>query len=390
MEVRLGSNSLIAPHAVPPVGGSNPYHEVYSDVFAATATAQDVVFAKSNPLGGDSTALIDNVAVVQVPSGTAPTIVANPVPGLVSVGGSNSFRVQVIGSLPLAYQWLKNGSDINGATAAALTLTSIQKADEADYSVVVTNAFGAATSTLAHLAVAIPGIYGTGLDTNGALLDAGAIDQHYTLVASADPNAAGPDTFVVNEGWPIQAGVWLLNGPNSKWIGPQADQSAAGGNAEGDYTYRTTFDLTGYDVSRVRLIGGWAADNTGTDILVNGTSTGLTSGGFGSLTSFVITNGLVAGKNTLDFKVNNLPATPNPTALRVDLQGVVGAVASTAAKLQITHSGNTVTISWAPAAASQKLQSATDIKGPWTDVANTANPFTANPAGSAVFYRVTQ
>jgi hypothetical protein len=390
LEVRLGTNTLIAAHAVPPVGGSSPYREVYSDVFAATATDLELVFAKSNPLGGDSTALIDNVAVVQVPAGTAPTIIASPGARQVSVGGSAAFSAQAIGSLPLAFQWLKNGGVISGATSATLTLTNVQRADEADYSVVITNASGTVTSSIAHLAVSIPGIYSTGVGNDGTLLAAGEVDPHYTLVASVDPSYPGPDTFVVNEGWPIQSGVWLLNGPDSKWIGPQADQSAAGGNAEGDYTYRTTFDLTGYDVSKIQLVGGWAVDNTGTDILLNGTSTGLTCGGFASLTSLTITNGLVAGKNTLDFKVNNLPATPNPTAIRVELKAIVSASSASVPKLQISSSAKTVSVSWTPVAAGQKLQSAPAVTGPWTDIAGAANPFTTTPGAASLFYRIAQ
>jgi hypothetical protein len=46
-------------------------------------------------------------------------------------------------------------------------------------------------------------------------------------------------------------------------------------------------------------------DNTGTDIVLNGTSTGFTSAGFNALAPFTITTGLVAGKNDLGFKVNN-------------------------------------------------------------------------------------
>ena len=387
LEVSLGTTILIPAHAVPAVGGSNPYREVYSDVLTATAASVDLVFAKSNPLGGDSTVLIDNVAIVPVPAGTAPSIVRNPEDRQVAVGDTNTLSVQFVGSLPVTYQWLKDGSLISGATGATLTLSKIQGTDEGDYSVTISNGAGTVTSALAHLTVVgiIPGVYGTGLAPDGTLLAAGEVDPHYKMTASPDADYPGPDALVVNDAWPVQAGVWLLNGPDSKWIGPQADQGT--GNAEGDYTYTTTFDLTGYDVSKIKLVGAWAVDNTGTDILLNGTSTGITSAGFNSMTPFTITNGLVAGKNTLVFKVTNLPATPNPTAIRVDLKAIMAAGAPSKAKVQISHSGASISISWSAAPAGQKLQSAPDINGPWTEISGASNPYTINATSSKMFFR---
>ncbi len=385
LEARLGGSTVVPAHAVPSGGG---YRGIYSEVFTATTADLEVLFEKSNPQGGDTTVLIDNVAIVKVEAGTAPFLTKTPQSGVANPGEAVTFNGQAIGSLPLGYQWLKNGTAIAGANTPSLTLSNVRVSDEGDYTLRATNAFGTVTTPAAHLTVGLAGVFGTGVAANGSLLPAGEIDPHYKLIASADGGFPGPDAIVLNEGWPIQSGVWMLNGPNSKWIGPQADQSGAGGNAEGDYTYRTTFDLTGYDVSRIRVVGGWAADNSGLDILVNGTSSGLTSGGFGSFSSFTITNGLVAGKNTLDFKMNNLPATPNPTGLRVDLRAILVAV-QTAPKMQIAFGAATgVTISWAPAAAGQKLQSAPAVSGPWTELVGAANPYTVTAPSTIQFFRV--
>ena len=59
----------------------------------------------------------------------------------------------------------------------------------------------------------------------------------------------------------------------------------------------------GENPSSVWITGDWATDNTGLDILVNGTSTGQTSPGFGTLTPFSLTRGFVNGLNTIDFYV---------------------------------------------------------------------------------------
>src|SRR5262249_23942435 len=82
----LDGNTVVVAHSIPPVGGSAPYREIFSDVFVATATSHEIGFVKSSPQGGDCTALLDNVAVVEVPSGTAPFITVNPQPVIASVG----------------------------------------------------------------------------------------------------------------------------------------------------------------------------------------------------------------------------------------------------------------------------------------------------------------
>ena len=74
-------------------------------------------------------------------------------------------------------------------------------------------------------------IFGTGVNTPGNLLTDGSVDPHYTLFATADPGFPGPNAIVVNStGFPIPP--WLSDGPNSKWIAPQSNQTS--GNAAGN------------------------------------------------------------------------------------------------------------------------------------------------------------
>jgi hypothetical protein len=84
---------------------------------------------------------------------SAPVLVQHPLPGFAGVGDSVSFNVIVDGTVPLSYQWQKNGVAIPGATNATLAITNAQTTDAADYSVVVTNLLGLVTSTNAHLTV---------------------------------------------------------------------------------------------------------------------------------------------------------------------------------------------------------------------------------------------
>jgi hypothetical protein len=181
-------------------------------------------------------------------------------------------------------------------------------------------------------------VFGTGLVSAGALAADASPDPHYTIIASADASAPGPNAYVVySNALPI--GSWIYDGPNSKWIAPRTD--AGNGNAAGNYTYRTTFDLTGFNASTAVLTGQFVADNSAT-IKLNGVTVGPSSFGFLSWTPFTITSGFVAGVNTLDFVVTNDGSSSNPTGLRVDLSG--SATPSVAPPITVTVSPPTVTL----------------------------------------------
>jgi hypothetical protein len=171
-------------------------------------------------------------------------------------------------------------------------------------------------------AAPIPGLFDTGVDNNRVALTDGAVDPHYKLVASSDPSFAGPNAYA---SWPIAAGYWLANTASSRWIGPAPNEgypSGAPSHPGGPYTFRISFDLTGFDTTSVQVTGGWCADNNGT-MMLNGHAAGAATGGYSSLTPFTITTGFKNGINTLDFISSNLPGGgANPTAVRVqDLAG---------------------------------------------------------------------
>ncbi len=100
---------------------------------------------------------VTSPAALLVVVGLPPTITANPANQSLPVGQNALFGVAVSGSPPLFYQWFKNQTNvIAGATAATLSLSNIQSNDAGGYSVVVTNASGSATSTVATLTVLLP------------------------------------------------------------------------------------------------------------------------------------------------------------------------------------------------------------------------------------------
>jgi len=84
---------------------------------------------------------------------TTPVFTSVPAPATAFEGGKVVFQAAAIGTSPLAYQWLKDGETIDGATGARLTLSSVTAADTGNYAVFVRNLAGTAVSIAASLAV---------------------------------------------------------------------------------------------------------------------------------------------------------------------------------------------------------------------------------------------
>lgn len=180
-------------------------------------------------------------------------------------------------------------------------------------------------------AAMITTLYNTGVDSSGAPLANGTNpDPHYSLTVVPSGSTV---TRVIDPSGGFPIGPYFVGNNLSRWIVPNNNPTSgnsAGDNAPvGDYTFRTTFDLTGFDFTTAAITGGWATDNAGIEIRLNGVSKG-----FGHLANFTsgfsafsLTSGFQAGINTIDFVVNNASgATGNPVALRVEMTGTANQV----------------------------------------------------------------
>ena len=90
---------------------------------ATTADAAGYSVTVSNALGAVTSAAA--TLTVAIP----PAITTAPVGTTILAGSNVTFTVTASGTAPLAYQWLKNGGVITGATAATLTLTKVSATD---------------------------------------------------------------------------------------------------------------------------------------------------------------------------------------------------------------------------------------------------------------------
>jgi hypothetical protein len=82
-----------------------------------------------------------------------PTILQHPGSKTVARGSVVSFNVSAVGSPPFHYQWRSNFVNIASATNSVLILNNVETNASAGYRVVITNAYGSVTSSVAQLTV---------------------------------------------------------------------------------------------------------------------------------------------------------------------------------------------------------------------------------------------
>jgi len=258
-----------------------------------------------------------------------PSITRQP-PSTTLVGYGRPLTVPCLasGSLPLSYTWLLNGSPVPGQTQTTLYIPSPTFADAGGYQLVVSNDYGSQTSQVAQVVVgAAPnGLFHTGLDTNGVVSAGDIPDPHWTLYRSADPAYLGPNTLIFGYAYPIQFadpnGNFSPTNGISMWMGAGGNQGGVTFNSPaGQYLYRSRFLIDSADPATVTMGGNLWVNGSISDILVNGKSSGISLAPGGTLYTipFAITNGFVAGWNTLDF-VENLTGA-GISGLRVEISG---------------------------------------------------------------------
>lgn len=142
----------------------------------------------TNYNGGETS----SVAAVYV--GYAPTITQQPFSATNAFGSTAMFTCTAAGPQPMTYQWFQNSANLTGQTSATLTLTNLQLGNVGNYYVIVGNAFGSITSSVAVLHIS-PGIVTQ--PTNQTVMP-GAPASFYALAGGEPPLAY----------------QWHLNGPS--------------------------------------------------------------------------------------------------------------------------------------------------------------------------------
>jgi hypothetical protein len=195
------------------------------------------------------------------------------------VGGSLTIQAGFSGAT--SYQWLKNGTNIPGATSTTLTLSSLQLTDTATnsgYSLVASNSSGASTTFACAVKVdpapaAVNNVitsfaYQTDTGTFSPTWDTSALNS--SLIYGQYPPAGGYDTvgnfndpdmtvtsFNMAGGLPVLTdgnyGTFTTDGSHPAFATCGNTASAAG-----QYViYTLGANANGYDVTNIQIAGGW-------------------------------------------------------------------------------------------------------------------------------------
>jgi len=161
-----------------------------------------------------------------------PFITVQPQGQSVVVSNNATFTVTAVGTAPLDYQWLFNTNTPVGANSNLLVRSNVQTNDAGTYSVIITNHYGAVTSTFATLTISTPftnfsrfNLTGFGQNTTGGGLLA-ETSPFYAKVTNAlsFANAIDNNNIKVIEIMTNLDLGWLEIGAAAQAVGPFRSQ----------------------------------------------------------------------------------------------------------------------------------------------------------------------
>ena len=131
-----------------------------NQVSSASAGNYSVVITDSS---GSVTSAVATLTVL-----VRPTITSQPASKVIVNGSPATFSVSAYGTGDLAYQWQLSGTNLSdtanlsGTTTSNLTIQACSTNDAGNYTVAITNAYGATTSAPANLTIVFPPAFTTG------------------------------------------------------------------------------------------------------------------------------------------------------------------------------------------------------------------------------------
>jgi sugar lactone lactonase YvrE len=190
---------------------------------------------------------------------TVPFFTVQPTSLTVGIGSNATFAAGTAGAEPISFQWNFNGAAIAGATAPTYTVTNVQQSNAGNYTLTISNADGAATSSVATLSI-------------GTVLTAPVI----TTQPASGALAGGSYTLSVTvTGGSSYTYQWLLGGVAIAG----ATGSSYTATAPGNYTVSIT-DATGTTLSSVAVVGNQGRLINISSRAIVQTGSGITIAGF--------------------------------------------------------------------------------------------------------------
>ncbi len=250
---------------------------------------------------------VHSLALVEINQSGAIVITSQPTNQTVYVGNAATLAVAASGTPPLSFQWSFNSNNVTGGTNATLSLSNVQLTNGGYYSVVISNSYGAITSSMANLTVLLPAtitsqpqsVTATAGDTvSFSVVAAGSLPLSFQWSLNST-NLAGATnaTLTLTDVQPNQAGNYSVQVSN------------LGGSTNSATATLTVNTPATCDPAPAGLVSWWPGEGNANDI-VGGNNGQLING-----TNF--TNGKVGMAFNLNGANNYVlinPATTNLTA----------------------------------------------------------------------------
>jgi hypothetical protein len=249
-----------------PIGSGNFTNLV--EGFGATGT-QSADLALNNLLVGgmDVQVIVTNAygSTVSTPatltvSTSPPQIITQPSPAALQqpAGYSFSIRVEVAGSLPMSFQWKRDGLDlsddtrISGAKSNVLTVVNAQASDAGKYRLVVSNSHGNVTSEESAVTIvpSLPVISPTGSAYSNVT------DSSHFGAGWVGANLFAMDVTGLAPGSTLGGSEYARSGPGTAWVAFQVDAVYTVGSF---YYSQRAGSNTGDNMQRLSI---WSSDAT--------------------------------------------------------------------------------------------------------------------------------
>jgi len=159
---------------------SSPPTSWTNQKFIVTATSTNTQLQFGFLTGSTPRFGFDDISVTPV---NLPVITQQPISQTNLAGSNVSFIASATGSAPLVFQWRTNGVNLTGANTNTLNLTAVTANNSGNYALVVTNAYGAITSSVVTLAVVLPPAI-TGSSLTNRTAECGKNTNTYTFIAT--------------------------------------------------------------------------------------------------------------------------------------------------------------------------------------------------------------
>jgi YVTN family beta-propeller protein len=208
------------------LSGTNPTL-VLANAQLADAGNYDVVMSSSQ---ASLTSFVATLTFVP-----PPTIVTGPQNLTADVGANAFFSVKATSSLPMAYQWLRNGTNTNGSNSQTIVFPPVLPSDAGTYAVIVSSAAGSVTSAPGVLTVSGSFAIGSVISLGGPALRDGLsnivrIAAGYTHALALRNNgtvvAWGDNTFGETQIPPIVSNVVAVAAGNHLSLALKDDGTA--------------------------------------------------------------------------------------------------------------------------------------------------------------------